>query len=281
MKEVNNPEDAYRQQMISRWRKIGYPILEIDNDTLQKMDSKLYMARILLKHPGVNKFIPETEYLTKRSLWKLVDKYKDVILKPISAYGGKGIMRLSLQEKRYEVHIKEKKKLFDQLEAVESYIFHKIGSTPYIVQQRVKLALIDKRPFDIRILVQKRSPKEWLTTGKLARVAGENRIVTNTSSGGTRLNLQDAVFSCQLKTNHPKYRAKLLKTLDEASIKIAQYLDRYFPFHNIYGMDLGIDEKGRILITEVNPWPSFRGYKHFDPPMYKIIRSIFYNNHLT
>ncbi|MEW9669838.1 YheC/YheD family protein [Ammoniphilus sp. 3BR4] len=278
MKEIKNDDEEtiYREQMIARWRKIGYPILDKDNKTLKKMDSKLYMSNILRKHHSLRKFIPDTEFLTEKSMWKILDQYKDVILKPISSHGGKGVMRLSKQDKRFEVHIKEKRILFDQKDHANSYVFSKIGATRYIVQQRVNLALIEDRPFDIRVLVQKKAPKEWVTTGKVARVAGEDRIVTNTSSGGNRLHLDEAIFNCRLKSSK-KTRVKLLKEIDQLSLNIARYLDRFFPFHNIYGMDIGIDAKGRIFITEVNPWPSFRGYKHFDKPMYKMIRSVFYN----
>lgn len=279
MKEINGDEEAiYREEMIARWKKIGYPILEKDNKTLRKMDSKLYMSSILRKDPSLCTFIPDTELLTEQSMWKYLDLYKDLILKPISSHGGKGVMRLSQQGKQYEVHTNEKKIRYKKKDQVNDYVFPKIGETRYIVQQRVNLASIQGRPFDIRILVQKIASKAWITTGKLARVAGENRIVTNTSSGGNRLYLEKAIFNCRLKTSK-KTRIKLLKKIDQISVNIAHYLDRFFPFHNIYGMDIGIDTKGRIFITEVNPWPSFRGYKHFDKPMYRIIRSIFYNKH--
>lgn len=64
----------------------------------------------------------------------------------------------------------------------------------YIVQQGINMITFNKRPFDIRVMVQQKPAGGWETTGILARVAARNKIVTNYHNGGKPKELAALLF---------------------------------------------------------------------------------------
>src|SRR5437016_1169323 len=131
-----------------------------------------FMAQSELLEP----YLPETELLTPTSLWPLLKKYHQVILKPLFGHKGRGIIQVSLtKHDYYEVHNNKNKEGIRGKEPTYTQIEQIIQSQPYIVQHRIPLAQINGRPLDIRIITQRKSKTEpWQTTGMIARLAGKN-----------------------------------------------------------------------------------------------------------
>ncbi len=55
----------------------------------------------------------------------------------------------------------------------------------YIVPARHSAGYVERRPFDLRVLVQKNSKGQWDITGVGARVAGSSSITTHVPRGGS------------------------------------------------------------------------------------------------
>lgn len=265
-------------RFLARITRLGYPVIGYDYETCVKMDSKLEMHNILHKHPILKTYVPETTQLREEDFRKFVRKNKDVFLKPINSHSGRGIIRLLSRDHKFMVQLKTKRRYFFDLDPFSSYVFSKTRSKPYLIQKRIQLACIDNQPFDIRIIVQRTSENAWLTTGKVARWAPNDTVITSTSMGARRLPLKSALLRCDKEISI--HKDKILTDLEHIALLTATVLADYYPFHNIYGVDLGLDSNLNVFIIEVNPWPYLKGFKSFDPLVYRMIRSLLNENSL-
>jgi hypothetical protein len=125
-------------------------------------------------------------------------------------------------------------------------------SEEYIVQQGISLASFNKRPFDLRVLVQKNHLGQWSLTGIGARVAGKQSITTHVPRGG-RIDepekLLNAVFG-------PELTKSIFVRVKTAAFAIARQIEK--ASGHILGemsMDLGIDGAGQIWFFEANSRP--------------------------
>ncbi|UUZ93290.1 YheC/YheD family protein [Paenibacillus sp. P25] len=140
-------------------------------------------------------FIPATQRLQAGSdLEKLIQQHPFVYLKPIRGKAGKGIMKVSritdkAPFKGYELSIQEKTKShisrYPSVSQLWSQVRGIIGSKEYIIQQGITLSTYKKRPFDLRVLVQKNARGQWSVAGVGARLAGKLSITTHVPRGGS------------------------------------------------------------------------------------------------
>lgn len=216
--------------------------------------------------------LPKTKLLTSKALRKMMKKYGQVILKPEIGSRGSGVILVSrLENKRYEIHIDKKKKTKRGFSRMYRYIKKLIGSGKYMVQQRVQLAEIRNRPFDIRVMVQrKKSSDSWKVTGKVAKVAGKGYIVTNNErSKGTLLTVESAIQKSSLKHLSEK---SILSEIKRVALLSAQRLTDRYPDHRMFGMDMGVDPNGHIWIIEANRLPMTSHFRKLkDQTMYRRI----------
>ena len=63
----------------------------------------------------------------------------------------------------------------------------------YLIQKYLRLAKIDSRRYDIRVVMQKENKKSWSCTGIECRVSSPDSHLTNISRGGYALPLDDAL----------------------------------------------------------------------------------------
>ena len=125
---------------------------------------------------------------------------------------------------------------------------------PYLVQEGLRLARHAGRPFDIRLLVQKDGSGTWRRTKAYARVAGPGALVSNISAGGTGMRLARAFAGARpgLRRRLARIRA-LLRRVAEG---IPRQLERALggPLGEV-GLDLAVDESGRLRFIEANAKP--------------------------
>lgn len=212
--------------------------------------SKWTKYKLLRKSSKLRVNLPETAWLRERSFWRLIKKYGEVIIKPTGSYGGNGVIRIKKMDSSiYEVQDGATKKNFTQHSQLNAYI-KKQASKNNIIQQRIPLVTVNDRPFDVRVMVQRRLNSPWEVTGKLAKVAGKGFIVTNIRlSSGKVVSVEHALKSSVLK----KMRAAdLLTQLDKGALQAAQKLSPYYPWVRTMGIDMALDKEGNVWIIEVN-----------------------------
>jgi D-alanine-D-alanine ligase-like ATP-grasp enzyme len=171
----------------------------------------------------------------------------------------------------YEVHVGPKKTTLTSKTSLFAHI-KKISSRNYLVQQRIPLATVNGRPFDLRVMVQRHLKSPWQVTGKLAKVAGKGFIVTNVlRSSGKVVSVEYALKHSAL---HSMSVSDLLSQMDKVALHAAKQLSPYYPLVREMGVDMGLDKKGNIWIIEVNFVPMHGLFaKLKDKSMFRKIQS--------
>lgn len=219
-------------------------------------------------------YLPETKLMTRSSFWKFINKYGQVILKPVRGSGGSGVIQVSsVGNRNYNIHSENIKRTIKGKEQTFHYVKMKIRSSAYMVQRRIPLATIYNRPFDMRMIVQRRRNSDmWNITAKAAKVAGKGYIVTNnTRSKGKMLHVETAIQKSSLKGHSQQV---LLSNLKKVALLSAKRLRIAFPTHRTYGMDMGLDKNGHVWIIETNHYPAISHFRKLgDRAMVRRIRA--------
>lgn len=222
--------------------------------------NKWHLFEWLSSSNATKNHIPETcKYSEKLKLLPLLRKHPFLYMKPEKGKAGKGIMRirrvakpkvvyvLKIQEQRNSATLR-----FPTVAKLKQYLQTAIGQEDYIVQQGVALSTVDRRPFDLRVLVQKNGKGKWALTGVGARIAGETSITTHVPRGGSIDSPQKLLSASFGKAK----AARLLKRTGHTSLSIAKRIEKQSG--HLLGemsLDLGVDQKGRIWFFEANSKP--------------------------
>lgn len=229
----------------------------------QKVGSKWIKTNILLKNNDLAPYIPETKVYDKKTLVTMLDKYQMVYLKPDKGSQGKGVIRLDkltegntiTYKYQLDVHIKT----FDSLEKTVASLSKITAKKKYLIQRGIHMLQYQKRPFDIRIMVQLNPEGKWETTGMIGRVAPPNKIVSNAHQGGTALSI-DILLASHMPL--PIMKQRYLQFLSKLGVNTALHLYKKYPELKELGIDIGIDKNDVTpWILEVNTYPALCGFK--------------------
>ncbi|MBN3522936.1 YheC/YheD family protein [Paenibacillus apiarius] len=222
--------------------------------------NKWHLFEWLKKSRTTRKYIPSTKRLkTSVSLGKMLHKHPYLYLKPETGKAGVGIMTLRVNHTKalkFRLQIQDKRKSTSYKCATISKLWTRIrkqaGHYDYIVQQGIPLATINRRPFDLRVLVQKNSKGQWDITGVGARIAGSTSITTHVPRGGSiddPEKLLTTIFGAE-QSRRIFVRAK------NTALVIARQVERGSGFTlGEMSMDLGVDAGGGIWFFEANAKP--------------------------
>jgi hypothetical protein len=237
-----------------------------------KKRDKLKVFKFMKQSKEISGHLPETQKLTKSSLWNFMKNHGDIIVKPNSGRRGRGVIRAtSIGKDAYKIHTENIRKIVHGKERTYRYIKGTTGSRSYIVQRRIPLATVDKRPMDVRIIVQrKKNSDTWKVTANIIKVAGEGYIVTNIKrSKGTVLPIKSALRKSSLKDHSER---ALVSKVKRVALQSAKELSKLYPHHRIFGFDMGLDREGRAWIIEANRFPMMSHFRKLkDKTMYQQI----------
>jgi glutathione synthase/RimK-type ligase-like ATP-grasp enzyme len=205
----------------------------------------------MLQHKGLRRYLPETRWLTRRRMLKMLRSYSSIFVKPNKGSGGTGIIRAKRMGKVYEVRSGQKQKYVRLRSVYKAVGFFRKRSQRYLVQRGLRLAKYRGTIFDVRIYMQKPKSK-WQISGKVARVAAPRLFVTNYQKGG-----HAETLSKVLKALFPKNRRKVinrLKLINKLSHSIARTLSKRHATRE-FGIDIAVEKNGRLWILEANSKP--------------------------
>lgn len=226
--------------------------------------NKYIKYKLLKKSRKLRRHLPDTRKMTKKRLISYLEKYNDIILKPLDGKRGQGVIRVSsVEHDQYEIHSGKEKGIIGGNEQLYDKVDGYIGKRKYIIQPRIPLATIGGRPFDIRVIVQRITKSQpWTVTGKVAKVAGEGYIVTNIErSSGTVLPLRTAIRMSTLNNASPKI---LMSKINKVALRAASRLSKLYTEQYVFGFDMGLSEDGRVWIIEANLSPMLSHFKKLD-----------------
>ncbi|MEC2133043.1 YheC/YheD family protein [Brevibacillus centrosporus] len=208
----------------------------------------------MIKHAYLRDYLPATRLFAPDTLWEYVEDYQKIMLKPSGGGGGAGIIQLTDKgNQRYLVHAGNAKRIVEGRDNTVSYVKSLFRPKPYLLQPLIPLGRINGRPFDIRVMVQRKTSKStWLVTGWVAKLAGPGFVVTNVArSRGKVLPLQTAI-----RLSNVDAPDDLLAEIKKVALAAADALGKAYPTLRGIGLDLGVDIEGKPWIIEANFRPS-------------------------
>lgn len=222
--------------------------------------NKWTLFKWLSKNKRTRRFVPITrKYKNEIYLNALLRKFSFLYLKPEKGKAGMGIMRIRRIPNRklqYSIEIHEKTgnhvyryaTIAQLKEKIKEYTAHE----DYIVQQGIQLAHLYKRPFDLRVLVQKNKKGKWSISGIGARLAGEMSITTHVPRGGS---IEDPRRLLIASFNPTKAR-RIMGGVKRSAIIIAKQIERGSETElGELSLDLGVDKFAKLWFFEANSKP--------------------------
>lgn len=234
--------------------------------------TKYIKYKVMRRDSALHSALPRTRLMSRKNLFDLLSKYSRVVAKPTGGSQGVGVMMITSRgDNRYSVHDGARKRTIQGKDKTYSYI-RSHANRSYIVQRGIRLARVNGRPFDIRVMVQRRRGSAWVVTGMLAKVAGPGFIVTNIRrSGGKAITVPNAIRLSNIAKRSTHY---LLRRIESVALRSAKRLATHYTRQRVFGLDMGIDVHGRVWIIEANLTPDYSLFlKLKDKAMYRRIIS--------
>lgn len=205
--------------------------------------------------PAIRPYLPPTAIFTKTTLNSFLSKFGSVYIKPIPGSQGKGIIKAWKKGDRYWF-VKERGKAVAAASIEDLY--RKIKSVSlnvwYIVQKALHLAEIGGRPLDIRLMMMLDKTRQWKYIGMLAKVAGQDSIITNIARGKGYVLDVDTALQRSLGANREQIEA-IKKQMIQLGHQVTKRFDDYKKYWQI-GLDLAVDKNGKVWIIEENTGPA-------------------------
>ena len=145
---------------------------------------------------------------------------------------------------------------FSNLDDLWKHVKSHVRQQRYIMQQGIRRARFNGKPFDVRVLVQKDGKGEWGVTGVGIRRSGSQSITTHVPRGGSIHSLSSVLQS--LFKADPE---KMENSIHETALAIARALNEEISDLAEMSMDLGLTEDGSLWFFEANAKP-----EKFDEP---------------
>lgn len=221
--------------------------------------NKYQMYLVMKQNNQLVPYLPNTIMWSKKNFFTMLNKYKSVVVKPNNGKQGQKVYFVKRTSLNYYMTINKKRKVFGSKRDVYNYLKKVASKREFIIQQDVNLAKIDRRPFDFRIIVQRKTVNSnWKVNGILVRKGGKGYKVTNRRRHGTVLPLEKALRKLNVTD---KYKSALVDDIMKVSLMAAETLGHSFPNQRIFGVDIGMSRKGKLYIFELNRWPLLGGFR--------------------
>lgn len=214
---------------------------------------KWQVDRMLRREPALAPHLPDTSIGTEAELYRLLDRYGSVYIKPRDRSLGLGILRVEKTDRAEKVQVTEahgKKNGIVPASALHHF-FRKKGrqEQTYLIQQAIPLMKLEESPVDFRVAVQRGRSGEWQMTGIVAKKGPSKAIVTNMAAGGSAIG-SESVFESMFSDDSLRKRIK--GQIGDVAVKAAERLSGQIPGLADLGIDIGVDVSGQIWIIEVN-----------------------------
>ncbi|PEP67858.1 YheC/YheD family protein, partial [Bacillus pseudomycoides] len=178
--------------------------------------------------------IPFYELTNARKFFDMINRYKKVIIKPMSGHQGGGIVFI---EKYGVEHYKMNEA--GQVSSINGkqlldFISHKIQEQDYLVQQFISCQMKSGHVYDFRLHVQRNGEGKWVITSIFPRIGPLGSIASNMGSGGFSTYLE--IF---LKTEFDDNWYNIQRYLERFAVSFVNHFDSLYD--SVSFDELGID----------------------------------------
>lgn len=209
------------------------------------------MKRLKEAKTFANYLIP-TETVKNVDVFHLfINKFDQVVFKPIDGRKGKGIYFILKKENAYEVRKDRDLSSYTKTE-LDAWLHEQLATGTFIMQPYIESKMKSGQVYDFRLHVQKNGEGKWVVTTIYPRVAPQGSIIPNINNGGFT-NYLDPFLKQEFKEEAFNIR----RMLEHFSLSLAQHLDdiqmqQFGEVIDEIGIDVGLDEQQKIWIYEVN-----------------------------
>lgn len=219
------------------------------------LPSKWDIYEALKDHPLLQAFLPPTSKLeTAEDVIHKLDDYKQIVLKPTFGSRGSGLYLLSSTESGTMIKTFKKgekqERLFKSKSQLIKWLARLLQKYSYLCQPYLKLATKEEEPFDLRILLQKNHRNQWVERGRGIRLGQKGLLTANLATGGLMLPI--VTFLRQHPHSIP---LQAEQTIEHIIRTLPQEVELKFNRLFELGIDLGIDQDGKIWILDINSKP--------------------------
>lgn len=223
----------------------------------QSFFNKWRVYKMLADNPLLSYYLPETRILNRESLQEMAQRHRVLYIKPANGSLGQGIIKTYSKDGRIYFTTyagsRQNGSADDAAQLLEkTRLFRK--KRTYIVQQGIDLAKYNDSTFDIRIIYQKNGDGKWVISKKFIRVAARGSSISNLSKGGRpeqSKTVMSSIFKrskrmIEQKNNEMKMLCEhVAAAMENASQSVLGEI----------GLDIGIDQQGKLWLIEVNSKP--------------------------
>ncbi len=241
--------------------------------------------RLLSQHPLFSRFIPPSEIVSSPAVveqW--LQKYRDIVIKPVGGSLGRGIVRICLTEGGVlligrNMRNMPIKKFFSSYPSCKSYLKQYHLNRHTLVQPYLSLSTPDREPFDVRVLIQKNASGTWACTGMGVRKGKPGSLTSNLHGGGRTCAVEPFL---KKYFDEPQIR-QIFADITFMTENVPQYLEsRHGPLVEL-GMDVGVDRKGKVWLIEINSKPGRKIFYELKEPILRkqsVLNPILYARHM-
>lgn len=254
-----------------RKRLKNYPNMKIINRRNYLSKKETYEK--LFKYNEINKFFPKTiNYTNFNDVIIMLKQYDFIFIKASLGSCGKQVLSIEKVNEGYRLIFYSgglKELDLKEINEVRDYVENFTKERYFIIQEGIKLLKYKGQVFDMRLLTIKNNQGKWRVINNWGRIAKSNYTITNYSAGG-RLELYENMYP-DLINLYGEDKIPSEKQIEEATIMIAEYIEKAFGSFGEIGMDMAIDINGKLWFIEANTKPDkdlVEGYDDFDgiPP---------------
>ncbi|GAB6929044.1 hypothetical protein JCM10914A_30270 [Paenibacillus sp. JCM 10914] len=229
--------------------------------------SKWKKTQWLMEEAYFRKYIPATLPFSKKNLKSMLSDYANVYFKPTGGSGGNNIIRIRKTDQGYQKQLNTKKTTYENTDQLFRELNRHAGSRPYLLQKGIRLAKSNGKPFDTRVMVQKTTQGNWVSTVLFTKIGNPSKVATNYNQGGTIGTFNRTMARAGFDAS---FIQQMESELKELGVATGHNFDRHYKGFKELGLDVAIDSKGRPWILEVNTRPQFYPLKYLkDQSLYK------------
>lgn len=222
--------------------------------TSHSVGGKMKVYRKLAKDGKFASYlIPSVSIKETNELLAFMEKHHRVVLKPVRGNHGKQVLFLERQE-QFFIKNGEEIASYDENEFTNQ-IDRLLKARKWLVQPFICCVTKVGLTYDFRLHMQKNGEGEWEITLIYPRISGSGKRTSNISSGGYR-----GEFLPFLMAEFPDSWILVKEKLEQFALEFTPHFEGLYrhDFDEL-GIDLGLDENGKLWLFEVNWRP---GSKH-------------------
>ncbi|MGF7046018.1 glutathione synthase/RimK-type ligase-like ATP-grasp enzyme [Paenibacillus sp. DS2015] len=221
--------------------------------------SKWVKTSWLLKQPDLRKYVPQTLLFNKKNLILMLSSYSTVYFKPTGGSGGFNIIRITRKEKSYQIQFNTAKSTYSNIDRLYDKLCRFSNKKSFLLQKGIVLARTNKKPFDIRVMVQKTNKGTWVSSAIFTKIGKNDKVATNYNQGGKIGYFHPTMSGAGYNTAAIQHMETRLKKL---GVSVGNNFDQHKKGFRELGLDVAMDSKKNPWILEVNTRPQFYPLKN-------------------